>query len=164
MKKFFADSHASIEAHTVKVEHVGFVPGFLVRCTRSNRELGRIWEGRNNGVMWYWRTPTGSAFGERSTQAAAVRVLRDVYDVTHKRAATDDTFFHAFEDAATPSDKDILDAWRSVEPTKTRAARPVTPSAPVAPVVRKAPSIKWNDDAPAFDVTSAIRDGLKGKV
>jgi len=52
--------------------------GFLVRCTASRKELGYVWQA---GSAWRWRTADEANHGERSSQRAAVQVLRDAADL-----------------------------------------------------------------------------------
>jgi len=69
---------AMLEPHTVDTPR-GRLAGFLVRCTASRKELGYVWQA---GSAWRWRTPDDHS-GERSSQRAAVQVLRDAWDLAH---------------------------------------------------------------------------------
>jgi hypothetical protein len=99
--------------HTVETPG-GRRPGFLVRSTTSNADLGYIWPVGN---AWMWRTPDGKNHGERSSQTAAVRVLRDAYDLRRTPALP-------FDEAPAP---------RAPRPPGPHAPGPQAPSAPQRP-------------------------------
>jgi hypothetical protein len=147
--------------HTVDTPH-GRRAGFLVRTT-GGAELGYIWPAGN---AWLWRTPSGQNYGERSSQPAAVKVLRQAYDLAQMRAER-----LPFDDAPT--------APQPPAPRRAPDRAPTAPSAPPRPgqgahspqrPQRRAPTapqppappapappdqrIVWTDQAP--DVTSRL--------
>ena len=107
---------AELDSHTVATKH-GFFAGFLVRCSASRTEMGYVWSA---GSAWRWRTADGQNTGERSSQQAAVRVLRDAYDLRRQPSLldTEKTF------ARPATVREIQDAWRAPIIRPTRAAPP----------------------------------------
>lgn len=159
MKTTWPELGATLASHTVKTARGAYMAGFLVRCLGSRKELGYIWTA---GTVWCWQTPSGENHGERSTQRKAIEVLRDAHDLARGGARLP-------FDIPTPTDADILDAWRSVGPLP-RLGSPMRPQAPTprasasptpAPAAAPVKKIVWNDAAPAFDVSAAIAAGLK---
>lgn len=164
MKTNFPDLSATLVQHTIDTP-AGIVGGYLVRCTASRRDLGYIWTA--NGSAWRWRTPSGGNFGERSSQFAAVRTLREAFNLANGVTA-DRAPRLPFDGTPAPTDADILSAWRTADAYRTpnvrrHSAPSVATKAPTeAPTAPPAPArrVVWNDDAPAFDVTAAIKAGL----
>ena len=76
MKWSWPAQKATGVVHTVDTPG-GRRAGLLVRSSTSGLELGLVW---GVGNAWMWRTPDGH-HGERSSQTAAVRVLRDAHDL-----------------------------------------------------------------------------------
>jgi hypothetical protein len=164
---------ALLEPHTVE-HNGGILAGFLVRCTASRKELGYVWQA---GSAWRWQTPTRKNSGERSSQRAAVQVLREAYDLAHGGSQT------------------LLDVFGDEEPVRVPSARPRPPLAkplssfiprtipPMKPRrVDEAPAprprarfelpansddllpkkVDWDTfDTPTSDVTAAFADALK---
>jgi hypothetical protein len=140
---------ASLEAHTVDVRGRR-VAGYLVRCSASRREMGYVWQ---MGNAWGWQTPTAKNYGERSSRHAAVKVLRDVFDLQHDIS-------RARQYTPLPTDQAVLDSWRAPR----RASSPASSTTPpAAPTPRPAPvkqQIDWSTSTTS-DLTSAIADALK---
>lgn len=67
---------AELVQHTVEWRGARFA-GFLVRDTGTRKDLGYVWQA---GSVWRWRTPDQHS-GERTSQKAAVEVLRDAHDL-----------------------------------------------------------------------------------
>jgi hypothetical protein len=143
---------AVLDQHTVDTGR-GLMAGFLVRCQRSRKELGHVWLA---GSAWRWRTPDGAHYGERSTQRAAVQVLREAFDLEHGPQ-------RPLPFSGDPTVAEIQEAWRAapvlrprptttVKPAPTRAAPPTPPPPAVeAPPVKK---IVWTTQAP--DLRAAL--------
>jgi hypothetical protein len=148
---------AALEAHTVATSR-GLMSGFLVRCTSSRKELGYVWQA---GSAWRWQTPDGANRGERSSQRAAVEVLRDAHDVRAGGTPTATTL--PFDDAP-------ITLPTTARPMKPRAPRPTTGSEPVrnrvvTPKVEPPPPpvpekrIVWGEQT--GDLTQAVADALR---
>jgi len=116
---------ATLESHTVQPSTGGpRVAGFLVRCTSTRCELGYVW---NAGSSWHWQMPEGAAhYGERSSQRAAVQVLREAHDLATTGCAQQSRLpllnIDYVEDEM-PSLLDSID--RAGRPTREREAAPV---------------------------------------
>lgn len=148
---------ASLEPHTVEARG-GRMAGFLVRCTASRKELGYVWK---TGNVWRWRTPDDHS-GERTSQRAAVEVLRDAHDLRSGATKTPPLPFDvALEESAKLPKRQ---AKPTPEPKpKREAPKPVVvvepePEPPPAP---KPPQrIVWSDQ-PSGDLTKAVADALR---
>lgn len=126
--------------HTVDVRGQ-LLGGLLIRSTTGGRDLGYIWQA---GQSWRWRTVSGENFGERSTQLAAVTVLRQIADV-----------------GTTTSRPPVLwDAPADAVPVAPRPVPPVSRPTPrtTAPKAEPRRAIVWNDQ-PA-DITAAMAAAL----
>lgn len=186
MKLQWPALNARLDSHTVQTDH-GLMAGYLVRAIGGSAELGYLWAA---GSSWRWRSPDGAAYGERSSLQAAVTALRQVWDVKHgtfalpfdhapdtttpkpppRRGSWAQPRGRALslgpEDRPTwaqprrraiplgpgPTQPDL--------PADQPVASPGREAAPEAPP-RASGRIVWNDTAPAFDVTAAVRDRLK---
>jgi hypothetical protein len=137
----FPALQATLEEHTVETKH-GVVAGFLVRGSGNRAPLGYTWSA---GSSWRWRTPDGAHFGERSSQKAAVEALRSAYDVVHGA--------RPYDIVPTPTDADILTAWRSVSKGPRPDAdirarqRDAAPAAAKPVLPRPAQTIVWGEQA-----------------
>lgn len=139
--------------------------GFLVRSSTSGAELGLVW---GVGHAWMWRTPDGH-HGERSSQTAAVRVLRDAYDLALSgRRLPRLPFDEEAQQAPEPQQPRPQSpgpkapsrptgpkaqgpkAQQAPRPKAPQAQGPAGPPAPAAPMKR----IVWGPQAP--DVTDAL--------
>lgn len=140
MKITWPELKATLESHTVEVPG-GLLAGFLVRCTTSRSILGSVWSA---GQSWRWRDAKGEHFGERSSQRAAVQVLRDAFDVSRGSS----TPRLPFDLRST-----VIEAATTPRATSRTMTRPTPSIVAPAPPVRR---IVWNDAAPAFDMTAAV--------
>ena len=152
---------AVLEQHTVDTGR-GRMAGFLVRCSTSRKDLGYVWAA--GASSWRWRTPDGTHYGERSSQRAAVQVLREAYDVAQAGGGTPRAL-------PFPGDQAILAGWRAplrVPPMKARAATPPAPklvppphAAPPVPAEPPLKKIVWTTQAPG--VTAALDAALNAR-
>jgi hypothetical protein len=148
---------AALEQHTVETPR-GRLAGFLVRCTASRKELGYVWQA---GSAWRWRMPDGGHSGERSSQRAAVQVLRDAHDLTH--GLREKRLLDILEDEPA-----ILESARvtvTLPPMKPRRVDPKPPATPkvkreVLPPTPPVKKIDWNTYQPT-NVTAALGAALK---
>ena len=176
---------AVLDRHTVETPR-GLMSGFLVRCMASRKDLGYVWQA---GSAWRWRTPDGQHYGERSTQRAAVQVLRDGHDLSVRNASLPQAEFDArslpFEEVEgpqplgpQPQPQPQPKAPQGPQPTakggpprpqpKAPQPQPKAPQAPKAKAQPKAPKpaaeppvqkIVWTTQA--ADVTSALAAAFK---
>jgi len=142
---------AALEQHTIDWRGARLA-GFLVRCTASRKELGYVWK---TGVVWRWRTPDNHS-GERTSQRAAVEVLRDAHDLRQQPS-----LLGRLEEA-----RDYERAKRATDAAPTFVAPTLPPmkaAAPKPPPVAAAPpkGIVWNDQAGMSDLTTAVADALR---
>jgi hypothetical protein len=157
--------------HTVETSG-GRCAGFLVRSSTSSADLGYIWPVGN---AWLWRTPDGKNYGERSSQVAAVKVLRQAFDLRREPALPFDDPAPAPQSPRPQSPRPS--ALRAPQPPRPSGPRPSgptapqsppaprpqspRPSAPTAPRPKAPPApeapmerIVWGDQAP--DLTSTL--------
>lgn len=134
---------AGLVSHTVKVGN-HMVAGYLVRDLASRRELGYVWQA---GSSWQWRVDD-KRYGERSSQEAAIRQLRDIADVGRAQPPLP---FDDVDDIAAQTLRDRAAARRA---TKTAA-----PAAPAAPAAAPQPRVTWTNSNSA-DLTAAIKQRL----
>jgi hypothetical protein len=167
MKITLAKLNATLDQHTVDVAGGGVVAGFLVRCLGSGKELGYIW---TTGNVWRWRTCDRTAWGERSTQRAAVETVVDAYAVSHGQPLSGRNYSDRYEhviakagvayygSSALPPTREAdikRDAPRAVRATPVPVAH--VPVAPTRHVV-------WStDNTNAHGITAATADALKVK-
>lgn len=156
--------------HTVQTPH-GLRAGLLVRSS-GGVDLGYVWAAGTSSGAWFWRTPDGTHFGERSSQTAAVRVLVDAHDLRATGCAQQSRL--PLRDTRDEDDLDALVDARSAHPLvdgglyvndSTRAQRsPLATNAKQqqqpAKVYPKPPAQKivWAD---VPDVTAALADSFR---
>jgi len=150
---------AVLDRHTVQTDR-GLMAGFLVRCTSSRKELGHVWQA---GSAWRWRTPDGQHYGERSTQRAAVQVLRDAHDLAH--GAQQRPLPLSGEGAAPewhpPAELPPMKPAAPPLETKPKRERKPRATPPTPPRVEPPPvkKIVWTPQAP--DVTDALAAAIR---
>jgi hypothetical protein len=146
---------AMLDRHTVDTGR-GVMAGFLVRCSASTKDLGYVWA---TGNAWRWRTPSGEHYGERSSQRAAVQVLREAYDVAHgpQRALPfrDEEGQASGQASGKASGQASRPQARPQGRPQGRASRPQTQGRPQAPPAAAVPpkQIVWSTQP---DLTGAL--------
>lgn len=130
---------AALTSHTVEVAG-RLVAGYLVRDTGTRRDLGYVWA---SGSSWQWRA-SASQYGERSSQEAAVRQLRDIADLGTEARPVRLPF--------------------EVEPEPAPRPRPAARAKVQAVVEEPEPArrVVWADTS-ATDLTAAIKRRLEKK-